>query len=64
MINVLGEHKATIPIKKEFYPNFRTTIKKYIYGLKNGEILDCEIIKINRKKDSFVLKLIIEPPTK
>ena len=61
---VLGEHKATIPIKKEFYPNFRTTVKKYIYGLKNGEILDCEIIKINRKKDSFVLKLIIEPPTK
>lgn len=61
---VLGEHKATIPIKKEFYPNFRTTVKKYIYGLKNGEILDYEIIKINRKKDSFVLKLIIEPPTK
>jgi hypothetical protein len=61
---VLGEHKATVPIKKEFYPNFRTTAKKYTYGLKNGEIIECEIIKINRKKDSFVLKLIIEPPTK
>jgi len=60
---VLGEHKARIPIKKEFYPNFRTTIKEYVYGLKNGEIIDCEIISINNKKDSFVLKLIIEPPT-
>jgi len=59
---VLGKHKATVPIKKEFYPNFRTTAKKYTYGLKNGEIIDCEIIKINRKKDSFVLKLTIEPP--
>tara|TARA_R110002033_G_C3824293_1_gene233360 strand:+ start:40 stop:900 length:861 start_codon:yes stop_codon:yes gene_type:complete len=59
---VLGEHKARIPIKKEFYPNFRTTAKKYIYGLKNGEMIDCEIININKKKDSFVLKLIIEPP--
>ena len=59
---VLGEHKATIPVKKEFYPNFRTTAKKYTYGLKNGEIIDCEIIKINSKKNSFVLKLLIEPP--
>lgn len=59
---VLGEHKATIPIKKEFYPNFRTTAKKYIYGLKNGEIIDCEIIKINKRKDGFVLKLLIEKP--
>lgn len=59
---VLGEHKATVPIKKEFYPNFRTTAKKYTYGLKDGEIIECEIIKINRKKDRFVLKLTIEPP--
>jgi len=59
---VLGEHKATIPIKKEFYPNLRTTAKKYTYGLKNGEIIDCEIIKINSKKNSFVLKLLIELP--
>jgi ribosomal protein S1 len=61
---VLGKHKATIPINKALYPNFRTTAKKYTYGLKNGEIIDCEIVKINSKKDSFVLKLTIEPPTK
>lgn len=59
---VLEKHKGTIPIKKEFYPNFRTTAKKYTYGLKNGEIIDCEIVKINSKKNSFVLKLLIEPP--
>ena len=59
---VLGEHKAIVPIKKEFYPNFRTTAKKYTYGLKNGEIIECEIIKINKRKDCFILKLLIEPP--
>lgn len=59
---VLGKHKARVPIKKEFYPNFRTTAKKYTYGLKNGEIIECEIIGINKKKDSFILKLTIEPP--
>lgn len=60
---VLGEHKARITTKKEFYPNFKTTVKEYIYGLKNGEIIDCEIISINNKKDSFITKLINEPPT-
>lgn len=60
---VLGEHKAGIPILKEYYPNFRTTAKKYVYGLKNGEIIDCEVVKINKRKDSFVLKLLIEKPT-
>lgn len=60
---VLGKHKAIVPIKKEFYPNFRTTAKKYTYGLKNGEIIDCEVIKINKRKDCFILKLLIKPPT-
>lgn len=60
---VLGEHKARIPITKEFYPTYRTTAKKYIYGLKNGEIMDCEVIKINKRKDCFILKLLIEPPS-
>ncbi len=59
---VLGKHKATIPIKKEYYPNFITTVKKYICALKNEEIINCEIMRINKKKDSFVLKLIIESP--
>lgn len=60
---VLGEHKAGIPILKTYYPHFRTTAKKYVYGLKNGEIIDCEVVKINKRKDSFVLKLLIEKPT-
>jgi len=57
---VLGEHKSTISRKKELHPNLRTTVKKYIHGLKNGEIIDCEIIKMNKRKDGFVLKLLIE----
>lgn len=60
---VRGEHKARIPVSKEFYPNFRTTVKKYIYGLKHGQIIDCEIIRTNRRKDCFILKLQIEPTT-
>lgn len=60
---VLGEHKAGIPILKEYYPNFRKTAKKYVFGLTNGAIIDCEVVKINKRKNSFVLKLLIEKPT-
>lgn len=59
---VLGQHKAIIPIRKNYYPNFKSTVKKYLSGLTNGEVIDCEIIKINKKRTRFVLKLIIEPP--
>ena len=60
---VLEKHKGRIPVSKKFYPNFRKTVKKYIRGLKNGEVIDCEIIKINKRKDCFILKLVNEPPT-
>lgn len=60
---VLGAHKGVIPIIKEYYPNSRTTAKEYVYGLKNGEIIDCKVVKINKRKDSFVLKLLIEKST-
>ncbi|QTE22093.1 hypothetical protein [Polaribacter cellanae] len=60
---VFGKYKAIIPIKKEFYPNFRTTAKKYTYELKDGDEIECEIIKINKKRDCFILKLLIEPPS-
>lgn len=59
---VLGQHKAIIPIRKNYYPNFKSAVKKYLSGLTNGEVIDCEIIKINKKRTRFVLKLIIEPP--
>ncbi len=54
---VSGKHKGKIPIVKEFYPNPRTIIKKYAYGLKNGEVIDCEVIRINKRKDCYILKL-------
>lgn len=57
---VQGEHKARIPILKEYYPNFKTTAKKYIYGLKNGQTIKCEVMNINKKRNSFVLKLLFE----
>lgn len=61
---VLNAHEATIPIKKEFYPGFRTRAKKYLYSLKDRDVINCEVVKINSKKNSFVLKLCIDPPAK
>lgn len=60
---VQGEHKAKIPILKKYYPNSRTTAKKYIYGLKDGQTIDCEVIRVNKKKNGFVLRLLIESQT-
>ena len=59
---VLGEHKGKAPMLKEFYPDFRTAAKKYACGLKNDETIDCEIVRINKRKDNFVLKLLVDPP--
>ncbi len=59
---VLGKHEALIPVTKEFYPDSisRKNIKWFIYNLKDGEILNCEIVRINKRKDSFILKLLLE----
>lgn len=58
---VLGEHKARIPISKKFYPNSKSAVREYLNKLENGEIINCEVIKINTKKDAFILKLLNEP---
>ena len=59
---VLGVHKGSAPALKEFYPNFRKAARNHIFGIKHGEIIDCEIIRINKRRDSFILKLPLEPP--
>tara|TARA_R110002096_G_scaffold343845_1_gene536774 strand:- start:218 stop:1078 length:861 start_codon:yes stop_codon:yes gene_type:complete len=61
---VQGKHKARIPISNVFYPSFKNRVKKYIYGLENGQIIDCEVIKIDKRKDCFILRLQIDPATK
>lgn len=54
---VQDEHKASIPVTKKSYPGFRAVVKKYISGLKHQQIIECEIIRINRRKNCYVLKL-------
>ncbi len=58
---VLGEHQASVPISKEFYPDSKSAVREYFNKLKNGEIINCEVIRINKRKDGFILKLLKEP---
>jgi len=60
---VLNKYKATIPILKEFYPNYRDEVRKFVYELRNGDIIACKVIRINLRKESLVLKLLIQKPT-
>ncbi len=55
---VLGIHQAKISLKKEYYSDAKAA-KKYVNGLKNGAVIDCEIVKINKRKCYFVLKAIL-----
>ncbi len=61
---VQGRYKARIPLTNKYYPNFKTRARKYVYGLENGQIIDCEVIKMDKRKDCFVLKLQINPAIK
>lgn len=54
---VLGEHQAKAPINKLLYPNSKSIVKKYRDDLKHGAHIKCKVIRINRKKDSFIIRL-------
>jgi ribosomal protein S1 len=56
---VLGNHKGKVPIRKEFYPNSRAAARKYVSELKDGDMISCEVINISKRKDCFILKLLI-----
>ncbi|WP_026808550.1 S1 RNA-binding domain-containing protein [Arenibacter latericius] len=58
---VLGKHKAIIPVRREIYPNSISRLKEFVYNLKDGEEINCEVLGINKRKDSFILKLLLEP---
>jgi ribosomal protein S1 len=55
---VLDKFKASIPISKEFYPKSKPVVKEILKKLKDQDILFCEVIRINRKKGGFTLKLL------
>lgn len=53
------KYKTAIPLNKINYPKCRTKAKHIIYNLENNEVIQCEIIKINKKKRMFVSKLLL-----
>lgn len=58
---VLGKHMGKLPMLHEFYPTSIPTIRQYIYRLQDGDLIDCEVIRINSKKDCFILRLKFDP---
>lgn len=52
-----GMHKARAPITKLWYPDYKDKAKDYIEGLQDGQTIFCEVIKISKKKDCFIIKL-------
>lgn len=57
---VLDKYTAYFPLTKILYPDSKSAVKAYFKSLKNGDILDGEVIKINIRKGAFVLKLLSE----
>lgn len=57
IISYLIENKyvATLPVTKILYPDNRTQIKRAIRKLKDGDIIHCEIVKVNRTKRTLQL---------
>jgi ribosomal protein S1 len=56
---VLGKYNAGVPMLKAFYPNTLPEAKKYLNNLQNEQIIYCEVVKINKKRDGLVLRLLI-----
>jgi len=53
---VEGKYSGCMPINKTIYPNHRSRTHKAIKKLKNGDIIHCSVIKINKVKRSITLK--------
>lgn len=60
---VQSKYKARIPVTRTYYPNNRVYVRQFLARLEEGQIIDCEVIKISKRKDLFVLKLLIDPKT-
>ncbi len=50
---VENKYNASLPVTKTQYPNNLTQIKRAVRKLIDGDIIHCEIIKVNRTKRSF-----------
>jgi hypothetical protein len=57
---VLGKYNAGVPMLKAFYPNSLPVAKKYLNNLQNEQTIYCEVVKMNKKRDGLILKLLID----
>ncbi|MDI3525930.1 MAG: small subunit ribosomal protein [Tenuifilum sp.] len=57
---VKEKFKTTIPIRKIYYPGCKSKAKKLIYSLNDNDVIQCEILKINKRRKVFVSKLLLD----
>jgi len=59
-LKVLGKHKASVPMLKAYYPNSLPVVTKYLNNLQNEQTIYCEVVKMNKKRDGLILRLLID----
>ncbi|MGW8124047.1 hypothetical protein ACV07N_15415 [Roseivirga echinicomitans] len=56
---ILGEYRGTLPVNKLLYPeDEKPDVKDFIDELEDGDVIDCEVLKLNKDKISFQLRLV------
>tara|TARA_A100000171_G_scaffold30767_1_gene29013 strand:- start:1938 stop:2759 length:822 start_codon:yes stop_codon:yes gene_type:complete len=56
---ILGKYRGTLSVNKLLYPDEeKLYVKNFIADLEDGDLIDCEVVKINKDNISFQLKLI------
>ncbi|WP_421919831.1 hypothetical protein [Marinifilum sp.] len=53
---VNGKYNATLPPKSSIYPTKKQLIKNAIKNLKNGDVIHCEVLKIDKLNNTLQLK--------
>lgn len=54
---VQDKYRASLPVTKSMYPDDKEKIKSKVEKLMNNDLIECEIVGINKKKKAFILKL-------
>ena len=54
----MDKYPVHIPFSRSYYSENIDAYREYFYSLKNGQLIECELIKINKKHDNIIAKLI------
>lgn len=57
--SVFDKFVVSIPIQKTIYPTTHRVIRSYLKDLKDGDLIYCELLKTNVKKDKLIAKLYV-----